>query len=109
MPKQGLGISIQIKFMGFPKLFGLFPYGFSGYDFSGRTLLDLIRELVGNDKEALYQSFFPDQDSMIDPTIQVCIQSRESRPEYVNKQEAFDQKMLRDGDLVTFMRLLAGG
>lgn len=109
MPKQGAAIRIEIKFVGFPKLYGLFSYGFSGYDFSRRTLMDLIWELVRDNHETVRQSFFPDQDSVIDPTIQVRIQSGDSRPEYVNNQEAFNQKILREGDRVTFLRLLAGG
>jgi sulfur carrier protein ThiS len=96
-------MNITIEFIGFPLIYDLFPEGFNSYNFQGDTLADLICDLVNRGEPKVKESLLDLRLKALDPTIQIMINKK-----LVSKDKISEEK-IKEGDLVTFMRLLAGG
>jgi sulfur carrier protein ThiS len=96
-------INIEIVFMGFPKIYDFFLRDRVRHSFSGKTLSDLVENLITQYGEPIRRSLLEERTQKLDPTIQVRVNGN-----YV-KREDFDRQIIEDGDNIIFLRLLAGG
>ena len=94
---------IEIVFIGFPKIYDFFSRDHITYVFSGKTVPDLVQDLIAYHGEPIRESLLEKRTQKLDPTIQVRINEK-----YV-KREDFDRQIIEKGDKVVFLRLLAGG
>ena len=94
---------IEIKFVGFPKVYDFFKGPRIQYAFNGKTLLNLIEDLMVYYGEPLSKSFLIKRTQALDLTIQAKVNGT-----YI-KREAFNCQVIKDGDRVTLLRLMAGG
>jgi sulfur carrier protein ThiS len=96
-------MDIMIEFIGFPVIYDLFPEGPHAYSFPGKTILQLVEDLIGRQGRRLTEALLEPGGPEMDPTIQVSINGSFILKEEIPKQE------IRKGDHVTFLKLLAGG
>jgi sulfur carrier protein ThiS len=96
-------IQIEVVFMGFPKIYDFFLRDRIRHSFSGKTLSDLVENLIAQYDEPIRRSLLEERTQKLDPTIQVRVNGN-----YV-KREDFDRQTIEDGDNIIFLRLLAGG
>ena len=94
---------IEIVFVGFPTIYDLFQKDRIHYLFSGRTLKDLIEELMVQYGQPVKESFWDNSLNRLDPCIQIVINEK-----YVQSADLRNVE-LSEGDQVTFLKLLAGG
>jgi len=94
---------IEIVFVGFPKIYDFFQRDRIRYSFSGRTLKDLIDDLLVQYGQRVKESFWDERVNGLDPCIQIMINE-----EYVRGADPRNVE-LSQGDQVTFLKLLAGG
>ena len=94
---------IEIKFVGFPKVYDFFKGPCIQHAFKGKTLLNLIEDLMVYYGEPLRESFLIKRTQALDLTIQAKVNGN-----YI-KREAFNRQVIEDGDRVTLLRLMAGG
>ena len=96
-------VNIRLEFIGFPMIYDLFPEGSHSYTLSGDTLAQLIETLTAHEDPRVQESILDPGRGAIDPTIQIMINRK-----LVPKTEIQEQEV-RDGDHITFLKLLAGG
>ena len=96
-------MNILIEFIGFPVIYDLFPEGAQAYSFSGKTIPQLVEDLICRHGRRLAEALLEAETSEMDPTIQMRINGSFILKEEIPKQE------IRQGDHVTFLKLLAGG
>lgn len=96
-------MNIRIEFIGFPLIYDLFPEGFNQYNFRGTTLSELINNLINHSEARLKESLLDLRLKALDPTIQIMVNKK------IIPREKISEETIKDGDLVTFMKLLAGG
>jgi sulfur carrier protein ThiS len=96
-------INIRIEFIGFPVIYDLFPKGFHSYSLAGRTLPQLIDDLITRHDSRVKESLLDAGTNSLDPTIQVMINQK-----FIPQDQIQDQK-IEEGDDITFLKLLAGG
>lgn len=96
-------IQIEIIFIGFPKIYDYFRRDQVNHSFSGKTLSDLVTDLITHHGEPIRKSLLEERTQKLDPTIQVRINEK-----FVKGQD-FDRQIIEKGDKVVFLRLLAGG
>jgi len=96
-------MNTRIEFVGFPAIYDLFPEGPHPFHLEGSTLSDLIQELVAHPDSRVGEALLEGRTKVLDPTIQVMINRR-----FIPKEELTHRK-IREGDQITFLRLLAGG
>ena len=93
----------MIEFIGFPVIYDLFPDGTHAYSFSGKTIPQLVKDLIGRHGRGLAEALLETGTQKMDPTIQMRINGS-----FILKEEISNQE-IRQGDQVTFLKLLAGG
>jgi sulfur carrier protein ThiS len=96
-------VNIRLEFIGFPMIYDLFPDGSHPYTLSGDTLAQLIETLTAHEDPRVQESILDPGRGTIDPAIQIMINRK-----LVPKTEIQEQEV-RDGDHITFLKLLAGG
>jgi sulfur carrier protein ThiS len=96
-------MNIKIEFIGFPLIYDIFPEGPHPYAFPGRTFFELIEDLIARHETRVRESLLDGRTRALDPTIQVTINRK-----FILKDEIPQQK-IKEGDHVTFLKLLAGG
>jgi hypothetical protein len=96
-------VQIEILFTGFPKIYDFFSRNRITYTFSGKTVLDLVQDLIAHYGEPVMGALLEERTQRLDPTIQVRINEK-----YV-KGEDLGRQGIEQGDKVLFLRLLAGG
>lgn len=96
-------IGIDIIFVGFPAIYNFFEKDRIHYSFSGRTLKDLVDDLLVKYGQQIKESFWDESVRGLDPSIQIAINEK-----YVESTDLQNVE-LSQGDHVTFLRLLAGG
>ena len=96
-------MNIRIEFIGFPIIYDLFPEGTHPYPLPGDTLSQLIKNLVAHSDPRVKESLLDPRTESLDPTIQIMVNRK-----LVSKDQIQEQKV-REGEQVTFMKLLAGG
>jgi len=96
-------VEIMIEFIGFPVIYDLFPDGTHAYSFSGKTIPQLVEDLIGRHGRGLAEALLEAGTQKMDPTIQIRINGS-----FILKEEISNQE-IRQGDQVTFLKLLAGG
>lgn len=89
--------------MGFHQIYNLLPEGLPEFNFQGRTLLELVNELIERNGVQFKESFWDSRLEALDPTIQIMINNR------LIPKDKIPEEIIKDGDIVTFMKLLAGG
>jgi len=94
---------IKIEFIGFPVIYDLFPEGTHPYCLSGKTIPELLEELIAGYGQRLKESLLDIGTNKMDPTIQVRINGK-----FILKEEIWREE-IREGDRVAFLKLLAGG
>ncbi len=94
---------IHIVFVGFPTIYDFFQKDRIHYSFSGRTLKDLVEDLLVQYGQQIKESFWDESVKGLDPSIQIAINEK-----YVESTDLQNVE-LSQGDQVTFLRLLAGG
>ena len=95
--------SIDIIFVGFPMIYDLFKKNHIHHSFSGRSLKDLIEDLLIQYGQQMKESLWDERSNGLDPCIQITINGR-----YVGGAELRSIE-ISQGDHVTFLRLIAGG
>jgi sulfur carrier protein ThiS len=96
-------MNIKIEFIGFPIIYDLFPEGGHAYSFSENTIPHLIGDLIDKHGQRLEDALLDAGTKKMDPTIQVRINGK-----FILRDE-IPQREIREGDSVTFLKLLAGG
>ena len=94
---------IEVKFVGFPAVYDFFKGSSIQYTFRGETLTNLIDELIAYYGEILKKSFMIIRTQSMDPTIQATVNGV-----YI-KRKKFGSHLIKEGDQVSFLRLMAGG
>ncbi|NIM97211.1 MAG: hypothetical protein GTO24_03710 [candidate division Zixibacteria bacterium] len=94
---------IEIVFVGFPRIYDFLKRDRIRYSFSGRTLKDLIDDLLVQYGQHVEESFWDERVNGLDPSIQIMINEKHVRSADPQNVE------LSQGDQVTFLKLLAGG
>ncbi len=94
---------IEVEFVGFPTIYDIFQEVSHPHSFSGETLSDLIESLIEKYGERLIESLLDPGTHAFDPAIQIMVNRQ-----YVGR-ESLHLKKMKEGDKVTFLRLLAGG
>lgn len=84
-------------------IYDLFPEGSHSYTLSGDMLAQLIETLAAHEDPRVQESILDPGRGTIDPAIQIMINRK-----LVPKTEIQEQE-IRDGDHITFLKLLAGG
>lgn len=100
---KAMAMNIKIEFIGFPVIYDLFPVGPHPYPLPGDTLSQLIENLIAHSDPRVKESLLDPGMESLDPTIQIMVNRK-----LVPKDQIQEQKV-REGDQVTFMKLLAGG
>ena len=96
-------MNIQIEFVGFPMIYDIFPGGPHPYAFPGKTLSELIKHLIETNGQRLAESLLDKRTKIIDPSTQIMINKKFIEVDQIQAKE------IKEGDHVTFLRLLAGG
>ena len=96
-------MKIKIEFIGFPIIYDLFPEGIHDYDLPGETLSELIEALILQKDPRVKESLWEPRTNSPDPTIQIMVNQKMIPKDKVQSQA------IRQGDRVTFLKLLAGG
>jgi sulfur carrier protein ThiS len=96
-------MNIKIEFIGFPVIYDIFPEGTHPYTLSGDTLSQLIEDLVAHSDPRVKESLLDPGTKSLDPTIQIMIKQK-----LIPRSQIQEQK-IKEGDHVTFLKLLAGG
>jgi sulfur carrier protein ThiS len=96
-------MNIKIEFIGFLVIYDLFPEGSHAYDFSGKTLQELIQNLIQQNEVRVKESLLDPRTQSLDPAIQVTINGI-----FIPRDKTADHE-IAEGDHITFLKLLAGG
>ncbi|MCX5907320.1 MAG: hypothetical protein NTY64_09065 [Deltaproteobacteria bacterium] len=96
-------MNIQIEFIGFPTIYDLFPEGAHSYTFAGRTIGELVGDLIEKNNPRVRETLLDGKTQTLDSSIQVTINRQ-----FIKKEE-LQSRGIQEGDRVIFMRLLAGG
>ena len=96
-------MNIKIEFIGFPIIYDLFPEGAHSYSLSGKTIPELLEELIAGYGQRLKESLLDLGPNKMDPTIQMRINGKFILTDEIQRHE------IQEGDHVTFLKLLAGG
>ncbi len=96
-------MNIEIEFIGFPMIYDLYPEGRHRHNFAGRTILELVEDLIVRKGRRIKESLMEAGTDRLDPTLQVCINGR------FLVRESIANAWIEDGDCITFLKLLAGG
>ena len=96
-------IRVEVRFIGFPSIYDFFHDDQVIHIFPGGTVSDLIHDLINRYRVPIGEAFLLERSGELDPTIQVRIDK-----DYLRRDD-FDRSAIRDGDHVTFLRLMAGG
>jgi hypothetical protein len=96
-------INIEIEFIGFPTIYGIFHGNSQKYAFQGETLLDLIENLIEQNGDQLKECLLYQPTRTLDPAIQIIINQK-----YIGKERIYHQRIKEVGK-ITFLKLLAGG
>lgn len=96
-------MNIKIEFIGFPVIYDLFSEGPHPYDFPGKTLPELIQNLIDRNEVRVKETLLDRRTGALDPAIQITINRK-----FILKEQMSRQK-IEEGDQVTFLKLLAGG
>ena len=97
-------MNIKIEFIGFPVIYDLFPEGATPvFVFRGDSIPQLVEDLIAKHGQRLEEALWEAGTKRMDPTIQMRINGSFILREEIPKQE------IRQGDHVTFLKLLAGG
>lgn len=96
-------IQIEIHFIGFPKVYDFFSCNRITHAFSGKTVLDLVQDLIAHYGKPVMGALLEERRQRLDPTIQVRINEK------CVKGEDLGHRGIEQGDKVLFLRLLAGG
>jgi sulfur carrier protein ThiS len=99
----GQSKTVEVQFTGFPTIYDLFRGDTIRHSFSGKTLQELIADLISRYVERVKEALWDDKVNGLDPSIQIMVNRQ-----YVKRTE-FDKSIISHGDKVTFLRLLAGG
>jgi hypothetical protein len=102
-PSPGIFMNIQIEFIGFPVIYDLFPEGSHAYSFSGNMVPELTEVLIDRHGQRLREALLDAGTGRMDPTIQIRINGKFLLKDDIPRRE------IREGDHVTFLKLLAGG
>ena len=94
---------IRLEFIGFPLIYDLFPEGSHPYILRGKSLVQLIEDLVAHENLRVRESLLDPGTGTIDPTIQIMINRK-----LIPKDQTQHQQ-IEEGDQITFLKLLAGG
>jgi sulfur carrier protein ThiS len=100
---NGQGVKITIEFLGFPTIYDLFPEGSHGFALPGDRIPQIVEELIARYGLRVRESLFEHGTKCLDPAIQVMVNGKLIPPEQIHEWK------IREGDRVTFMKLLAGG
>jgi sulfur carrier protein ThiS len=96
-------INIEVVFIGFPKIYDFFLGDRVRHSFSGKTLSDLLEDLIAHYGEPVRKFLLEKSTQKLDPTIQVMLNGNRVR------REDFHRHAIEEGDTLTLLRLLAGG
>lgn len=96
-------MKIGIEFVGFPVIYDLFPRGVHPYTLTGDTLLELVDDLICRNGSRIREALLDPGTEGLDPTMQISINAK-----FISRDE-IPQRKIKDGDHITFFRLLAGG
>ncbi len=96
-------MQIEVEFIGFPTVYDIFPEGRHRVAFEGKTIRDLVENLIAQKGARLKEALLDPGTGRLDPTIQVCLDKR-----FLARDEIPDVSV-EEGNCVTFLRLLAGG
>ena len=96
-------MEIKIEFIGILTIYDIFPVGVHPYIFPGDTVMDLLADLTTKQGTKMRESLFDERTGELDSTIQVQLNGT-----YLNNIKLFSQNV-KQGDKITFLRLLMGG
>jgi sulfur carrier protein ThiS len=96
-------IRIEIVFVGFPRVYDILQGDRVTYTFSGRYVSDLVLDMVRRYGKDIEESLLAKGSQKLDPTVRIMINRKHL------KREDLGHEILRDGDEITLLRLLAGG
>jgi len=96
-------MNIKIEFIGFPVIYDLFPEGPHPHAVPGDTLSQLISDLIAHSDPRVKESLLDPRTKSLDPTIQIMVNKG------LIPKDQIERKKIREGDEVTFLKLLAGG
>jgi len=96
-------MNIKVEFIGFPVIYDIFPEGPHPFAFPGETLPKLIQSLIERNGMRVKESLLDPRTHSLDPTIQIMVNRK-----FLPKEE-IPSRRVKEGDLVTFLKLLAGG
>jgi len=96
-------MNIKIEFIGFPVIYDFFPEGAHLYTFSGNTLSQLVHDLIIRNGTRVQESLLDPGTQSLDPTIQIMVNQK-----LIPRGKTEEQK-IKEGDHITFLKLLAGG
>jgi molybdopterin converting factor small subunit len=99
----GQSKTVEVQFTGFPTIYNLFQGDTIRHSFSGKTLQELIADLISTHGERIREALWDDKVNGLDPSIQIMVNRR-----YIWRAD-LDKPIVSQGDKVTFLRLLAGG
>ena len=95
-------MKITLEFLSLPLVSKIVGSKFLSMDFSGKTVNQLVNELVNKYGQDL-RRFLLDESGKLDGMFKVLL----NKKEWIRREQM--NKILRDGDLVTIMMLVAGG
>ncbi len=95
-------MNVRVRLVGFPELKQLLGTQEIAVELEGRTLSDLLVHLKDRYGSAVAKALLDERDRL-DPSVQVL----RNEGEWLKKDDL--SHPLRDGDLLTFLLLVAGG
>lgn len=96
-------MKIKVEVKGFPTVADVMGRKTVELDMEGRTVRDVIENLIGLYGRKVKEAFY-DEKGRFDPIIQVALNGKT----FVSPEE-LEKPLLREGDTVAFLLLLAGG
>ena len=100
--RRGLELKITIEFLSLPVVVKIVGGKEISFNFSGQTIDDLLSEIVNKYGQQL-QNFLYDGSGQLDTMFKILL----NKKEWISRDQM--NKILKDGDRITIMMLVAGG
>jgi len=97
-------MKVSVDVAGFSKLSRIIGVEQMEFPFSGENINDLITELIAAFGKEAKKAFHDDEQDIFNPMIQVILNEKEWIPVY-----RYTDTVLKEGDTLSFVVLLAGG
>ena len=95
-------MNIEIEFAGFTTGYDFFQERRHSYTFSGNTLWELIENIIEGHGERIRESLVDKRTQALNPTIEIAINGKIVR-------DNLHHQIIKEGDKVAFLKILAGG